>query len=272
MQLYGVDPREIRILLNSDKLSAHGIDIDELRQLLEKSNFAVSAGRITDGGQRFSVRPRGEFQSIADIEDIVINENALRLGDVASIELRSPDRDYGRHLDRSYAIGVAVSKSTGSNMVEVTDRVMAEVEKISQLPQMQGIKIFDLDNQGDSVRDSLSDLLNAGAIGAVLALKRRIERIEGVSLVQLCGVDPREIRILLNSDKLSAHGIDIDELRQLLEKSNFAVSAGRITDGGQRFSVRPRGEIAFLEELSKESRASLWCNYTAWIHAKSVSC
>jgi HAE1 family hydrophobic/amphiphilic exporter-1 len=55
-------------------------------------------------------------------------------------------------------------------MVEVTDRVMAEVEKISQLPQMQGIKIFDLDNQGDSVRDSLSDLLNAGAIGAVLAL------------------------------------------------------------------------------------------------------
>jgi HAE1 family hydrophobic/amphiphilic exporter-1 len=170
VQLYGVDPREIRILLNSDKLSAHGIDIDELRQLLEKSNFAVSAGRIIDGGQRFSVRPTGEFQSIADIEDIVINQNALRLGDVASIELRSPDRDYGRHLDRSYAIGVAVSKSTGSNMVDVTDRVMAEVEKISRLPQMQGIKIFDLDNQGDSVRGSLSDLLNAGAIGAVLAL------------------------------------------------------------------------------------------------------
>jgi HAE1 family hydrophobic/amphiphilic exporter-1 len=170
VQLYGVDPREIRILLNSDKLSAHGIDIDELRQLLERSNFAVSAGRITDSGQRFSVRPKGEFQSVADIEDIVIDENALRLGDVADIELRSPDRDYGRHLDRAYAIGVAISKSTGSNMVDVTDRVMAEVEEISQLPQMQGINIFDLDNQGDSVRGSLSDLLHAGALGALLAL------------------------------------------------------------------------------------------------------
>ena len=170
VQLHGVDPREIRILLNSDRLSAHGIDIDDLRQLLEKSNFAVSAGRITDGGQRFSVRPRGEFQSVEDIRNIVINENSLRLRDVANVELRSPDRNYGRHLDRSYAIGLAVSKSTGSNMVEVTDRVMAEVEKISQLPQMQGIKIFDLDNQGDSVRGSLSDLLNAGAIGGLLAL------------------------------------------------------------------------------------------------------
>jgi HAE1 family hydrophobic/amphiphilic exporter-1 len=170
VELHGVDPREIRILLNSDRLSAHGIDIYELRQLLEKSNFAVSAGRITDGGQRFSIRPRGEFRSIEDIENIVINESSLRLGDVADIELRSPEREYGRHLDGSYAIGVAVTKATGANMVDVTDRVIAEVEEISQLPQMRGISIFALDNAGDSVRGSLRDLLNAGAVGALLAV------------------------------------------------------------------------------------------------------
>jgi len=170
VQLHGVDPREIRILLDADRLAAHGIDIDELRQLLERSNFAVSAGRITDGGQRFSVRPRGEFASLDEIGNIVIDESNVRLRDVAEIALRSPDREYGRHLDRKYAIGVAISKSTGSNMVDVTDRVMAEVEKISRLPQMQGINIFSLDNQGDSVRESLSDLLNAGMVGALLAL------------------------------------------------------------------------------------------------------
>jgi len=170
VQLHGVDPREIRILLDADRLAAHSIDIDKLRQLLERSNFAVSAGRITDGGQRFSVRPRGEFASLNEIGDIVIDESNLRLRDVAEIAMRSPDREYGRHLDRNYAIGVAISKSTGSNMVDVTDRVMAEVEKISRLPQMQGINIFSLDNQGDSVRESLSDLLNAGMVGALLAL------------------------------------------------------------------------------------------------------
>jgi len=170
VQLHGVDPREIRILLDADRLAAHGIDLNELRQLLERSNFAVSAGRITDGGQRFSVRPRGEFASLDEIGDIVIDESNVRLRDVAEIALRSPDREYGRHLDRKYAIGVAISKSTGSNMVDVTDRVMAEVEKISRLPQMQGINIFSLDNQGDSVRESLSDLLNAGMVGALLAL------------------------------------------------------------------------------------------------------
>ncbi len=170
VELQGIDPLEIRILLDSDRLAAHGIAINRLRALLERSNFAVSAGRITDGGQRFSVRPRGEFASIEDIENIVIDGHGLRLGDVASVELRSPERDYGRRLDGSPAVGIAVSKSTGANMVEVTDRVMAEVARISELPQMQGINILALDNQADNVRESLSDLLKEGLIGALLAI------------------------------------------------------------------------------------------------------
>ncbi|MGD9258302.1 MAG: efflux RND transporter permease subunit, partial [Gammaproteobacteria bacterium] len=75
-------------------------------------------------------------------------------------------------------------------------------------------------------------------------LKRPIERVEGVSRVELYGVDPKEIRILLNADRVAAHGVDLNELRALLEKSNFSVSAGRMTEGHQRFSVRPIGELS----------------------------
>lgn len=168
--LQGVDPREIRILLKPDQLAAHGVDIAAIRDLLLGSNFAVSAGKITAGEQRFNVRPSGEFGSIDEIARLAINESGLRLGDVAEVELRTPDRNYGRHLDKQYAIGIAISKSTGSNMVEVTDKVIDEVEKIGRLPEMQGINIFALDNQGESVRESLRDLLSAGALGGLLAI------------------------------------------------------------------------------------------------------
>jgi len=170
VDLQGVDPREIRILLQPDRLAAHGVDIGSLRDLLVNSNFAVSAGKITAGDQRFSVRPSGEFTSVDEIRNLTINQAGLRLADIADIELRTPERDYGRHLDRDYAIGVSVSKMTGSNLVDVTDRVVAEIEEVGKLPQMQGIKIFSLDNDGDSVRESLSDLLTAGALGGLLAI------------------------------------------------------------------------------------------------------
>ena len=170
VDLHGVDQREIRILLRPDMLAAYGVDIATISNLLQSSNFAVSAGKITASGERFSVRPSGEFTSIDEIRNLVITAAGLRLHDVADVELRTPDRNYGRHLDRDYAIGVAINKSTGSNLVDVTDRVMAEVDEISKLPQMQGINIFALDNQGDSVRESLSDLLRAGALGGLLAI------------------------------------------------------------------------------------------------------
>jgi HAE1 family hydrophobic/amphiphilic exporter-1 len=170
VELQGVDPREIRILLNADLIAAYGIDVADLRDLLTRSNFAVNAGRLTAGDQRLSVRPRGEFGSVEDIRNLVVSADGLRLGDIARIELRTPERNYGRHLDRDYAIGVSVNKTTGSNLVDVTDRVLAEVEEVGRLPQMSGITIFPLDNAGDSVRKSLSDLLNAGLLGGLLAI------------------------------------------------------------------------------------------------------
>ena len=170
VDLQGVDPREIRILLKPDQLAAHDVDIASVSDLLTRSNFAVSAGRITAGDQRFSVRPSGEFQSVDAIRQLVVNDTGLRLSDIADVSMLTPERNYGRHLDQQYAIGVAISKATGANMVDVTDRVIAEVEKIGDLPEMSGIKIFSLDNQGEAVRESLSDLLGAGALGGLLAV------------------------------------------------------------------------------------------------------
>ena len=170
VRLEGVDQREIRVLLDIERVAAHGVDINEMQQRLQRSNFSVSAGRITDSGQRFSVRPQGEFRSIEEIRNFPINASGLRLRDVADVRLLTPPRNYGRHLDREYAVGLTVSKSTGANMVDVTDRVLAEVEEIGKLPQMSGINIFSLDNQGQAVKDSLSDLLTAGMLGALLAL------------------------------------------------------------------------------------------------------
>jgi HAE1 family hydrophobic/amphiphilic exporter-1 len=168
VDLYGVDPREIRILLNADRIAAHGVDINELRTLLEKANFSISAGRMTDGGQRFNIRPIGELTSLDDVRNILVREN-LRLGELAEIALRTPDRNYGRHLDRSYAIGLDVYKQPGSNMVDVARRVTLEVEAASANPQLQGINFFALESQADGVTSSLSNLLKSGAIGAGLA-------------------------------------------------------------------------------------------------------
>jgi hydrophobic/amphiphilic exporter-1 (mainly G- bacteria), HAE1 family len=168
VELYGVDQREIRILLNADRVAAHGVDLNHLRELLEKANFSVSAGRLTEGDRRFSVRPIGEMASVEDVRNILVREN-LRLADLADVELRSPERVNARHLDRRYSIGLDVYKQPGANLVDVSRRVKQEVERASDNPQMRDVRVFALGDQADGVTSSLSDLLTGGAIGALFA-------------------------------------------------------------------------------------------------------
>ena len=86
-----------------------------------------------------------------------------------SVELVSPEIPRRRHLDGRPAVGLDVFKSTQANVVEVVDRVLAVIEKNKALPQMQGIRVFTIDNQAEAIRTSLSDLTEAGLIGAALA-------------------------------------------------------------------------------------------------------
>ena len=59
-------------------------------------------------------------------------------------------------------------------------------------------------------------------------LKRPIERLEGVARVELEGVEPNEVRVLVDPTRVAACGVDVLKLRELLEESNFSVSAGEI--------------------------------------------
>ena len=169
VSLEGVEPLELRILVDPVRLAAHRVDVQTLRQLLESANFSVSAGEVTAGGERLLVRPIGEFRALDDVRNFVIDGN-LRLRDIADVNLVAPDLTVGRHLNGRPGVGLDVFKATGANIVDVADAVMAEVEAARAQPELQGMDILVLMDQAESIRTSLTDLRNAGLIGAALAL------------------------------------------------------------------------------------------------------
>jgi len=166
----GIEPREVRIDLIADRVISHSIDLVDLERRLRAVNFSDSAGLIRDSGMRYRVNPRAEFQSVDEISELVITDNGLKLKDIAEVAYDSQRRDYARHLDRKYAIGVSVFKENGSNLVDVGNRVLDEVNRIGETPEMQGINLFFLENQSEGVTESLTELLKAGLIGALLSL------------------------------------------------------------------------------------------------------
>jgi len=168
VELYGVDPRQISIRLQSSRMASHNIDIKQLTLMLRKENFTINAGSLKSDQASIRISPKGEFTKLHDIRALQVRDNVY-LGDIATVEFEQPERVDGRHLDRNYAIGVNVFKESSANLVEVAGRVVKSVESIRNSRQFDGVNIFMMEDQAKGVTDSLADLLTAGAIGALLS-------------------------------------------------------------------------------------------------------
>ncbi|GAA4901311.1 efflux RND transporter permease subunit [Ferrimonas pelagia] len=168
VNLYGVEPQEIQIRLLPERLLSAGIEHHALSQLLQAQNFVSSAGTLRTGQQIWQVSQQGEYRSLEAIRALTIKPG-LRLGDLAEIDYQRPEMVEGRHLDRTYAVGLDVFKSSGANLVTVADRVLQLVEQIRSNPQFDGIELFVMDDQAAGVKASLKDLASAGGIGALLS-------------------------------------------------------------------------------------------------------
>ncbi len=188
VDLYGVEKKEIRIQLSADRIIEHNVDIRRLTETLRRSNFLVTAGKITDNNRRLVVRPIGSIQSVEDIGEIVVGERNIHLKDIADITYEHPELHYGRHLNRKYAIGIDVFKEAGANLVDVTENIIEEINEIKRLPEMEGISIFYMDNQADGVTSSLGEILKSGLLGgcfAVLILFFFLRRLATTFMVAL---------------------------------------------------------------------------------------
>ncbi len=170
VDITGAPPNEVEIAIDPDRLSAHGLSINELSDRLRTLNFSISAGQINDNGQRVRVQPVGEITDLQEMRDLVINAKGLRLGDIAEVRLKPARMNYGRRLDGNPAIGLDIFKERSANLVDVSRAALAEVEAIRAQDSMRDVQIKVIDNQGKAVTSSLLELAEAGAVGLILSV------------------------------------------------------------------------------------------------------
>jgi HAE1 family hydrophobic/amphiphilic exporter-1 len=171
VDLDGVAPREIFIDLVLDRVREHSVDVGSLIGDLRGASSNLVLGQIDDGGMRYTARALGEFVSTEEIGSLVINEQGLRLQDIAEITYEEPPYRWGRHLDLQFAVALTVFKESTANTVDVVRGVLGVVENdINQDPLLQGVELFVWEDQGEEIVGSVNGLLKAGTIGALLAI------------------------------------------------------------------------------------------------------
>lgn len=170
VEVSGAPPNEVEIAIDPGRLTAHGLNLNQLTTRLRDVNFSVSAGQVEDGGQRLRVQPIGELVALEQLRELRLDDKGLRLGDIAVVQLKPARMDYGRRLDGRAAVGIDVFKERNANLVEVTRMVLAEITDIQAEPGLAGIDVKVIHDQGKEVTSSLLELGEAGLIGLLLSI------------------------------------------------------------------------------------------------------
>ena len=146
----GSPERVVSVILDPQKLSGYGIDIQALRQALQAANASRDNIRVTANNQELLVQAGVFLSSPREIEELVVGSYERRpvfLHDVATIS-EGPDipQNYvwigsGPGTDNSAtpqpAVTIAVAKKPGTNAVNIAKRV------IKRFDQLQGTYIPD---------------------------------------------------------------------------------------------------------------------------------
>ena len=170
VEVEGVARQEVLVALDKDRISAHGVALNELVQKLQAANFSVSAGQITEHGRRLRVQPRGELLEVQELRELPVNNRGTRLSDIAEVSLQPQRMDYVRQMDGKPSVGVDIYKERSANLVDLSRAVGEEIKVLAQDPALRGIDIEVAWDSGKAVTSSLLALAEAGAIGLLLSV------------------------------------------------------------------------------------------------------
>ena len=134
--LLGAEQREIKVNVDIEKVRAYGLGINQIAGMIKASNLDFPTGNIKDSDGQFVVRLAGKFQSIAQIQSIIIGRSKqggnIRLMDIAEINDGRKEYTTISRLNSVTTIAMLVQKQSDANSVEVSQRVRKQMEELEK--------------------------------------------------------------------------------------------------------------------------------------------
>lgn len=166
----GLD-EEIKITADQKKLSARGLTIDDLAQVISRTNYEYPAGTIIEDDKEFIVKTNGRVNGIDDLKEFYIksdDKNQFVLSDVADLNYAFKEPTSFFELNGKKCIGITVKKRSGASPVETAASVNKEIENIRK-SYKKDFELIVVKDASIYIREAIIDLVLSTILGAGIA-------------------------------------------------------------------------------------------------------
>ncbi len=159
----GRQQEQVIVEISRSRLASLGIAPQQIASLLQTQNVVSNAGSLQVGPDSVRIHPSGEFQSVAELEQLIISNPAAKeliyLGDVAKVYRSSAE--VPSHLIRfagNSALSLGVSFTAGVNVVKAGEAVSRKLQQLEYTRPI-GMEISEIYNQPAEVQHSVDGFI-----------------------------------------------------------------------------------------------------------------
>ena len=186
----------------------------------------------------------------AEVEREIVNRQEDAFRGLEGLEIMTSRSRTGR-------AEVTLEFAVGSDMGDILLLVSNRLDRVGGYPAEAGEPTLNTSGSDDSpiawvtVSAGEGNTRHLPEYGDFVedVVKDRLERIDGVSTVNVFGGVSRELTIVIRPEELARFGITIPEVVQRLRSENISVSAGDIDEGKRRYVVRAEGNLDTVEAV-----------------------
>jgi HAE1 family hydrophobic/amphiphilic exporter-1 len=174
VSLVGGRKRAVNVTVDTDRLDAYGLSIEDVRRALANQNLELPGGRVDQQQRELVLRTMGRIERTAQFAELIVanlDGNPVRLKDLGRVEdaFEEP-RGLGR-LDGDNAVLLVVQKQSGTNTVQVIQTVKARIAALETIFAAQGktdLRLQVIRDQSVFVNGSLHEIRKHLLLGALL--------------------------------------------------------------------------------------------------------
>src|SRR5690606_9547170 len=176
IEIFGGREREIHVVLDREKLRQREISVTQVASQVAVSGENIPSGKVSRGAHELVFRGLGEFTSVPEIEDTLVNlwgnEVPTRVADVGTVLDTLKDETTRGFSKGRKVILLKVFRQSGSNTLEVVDAVKKQIGIITdQIKEMKGEPQLDVVvDTSTKIRDNVYDVYETIIIGIVLTV------------------------------------------------------------------------------------------------------
>lgn len=169
----------MRVWIKPDLLNKYDITTSDVINAISEQNTQYSVGKIgelpenSNSAYVFSIRTEGRLVKVSDFENIIIkslpNGSALKLKDVANVELGSENYMSNNLINGHYMMPMLVFMQTDGNAIATADAVNKRIEELSK--NFPGNLTYNVNyNTTDFVKVSMKEIFQTFIEALILVL------------------------------------------------------------------------------------------------------